>query len=70
MNFGEKFPYALPTSSKNLCRLIDWVSPSPKLPARYTHTQKLVVHHPPPPYPLPLRVDSDEMRQNRKVCGS
>ena len=32
----------------------------------YTH-HTLAIH---PPHTPPLRVDSDEMRQNRKVCGS
>ena len=42
----------------------------------YTHTNYTpTIHQPhtipqPHPYPLLLRVDSDEMRQNRKVCGS
>ena len=119
MNFGEKFPYALPTSYQKLiarhtsptdcpvytphtppktdcpaCSKADCPTyvkhsstpytkhPStphpiptathliPTTPNTYpSHTP--TIHYPTtPPIPLLLRVDSDEMRQNRQVFGS
>lgn len=84
MNFGEKFPYALLTFSQKLSKLVIGVhytpiitrTPSSTSTPNTPHTpypiHQLYTHHTlaiHPPHTPPLRVDSDEMRQNRKVLA-
>lgn len=69
------------TFSQSLSKLVIGYTTPQSLPARpapyqphtpHTHTNHTPTIHNPttPPIPLLLRVDSDEMRQNRQVFGS